>query len=1372
MKLKNFIFSIFCVCAFLLTGRDAYAQRDTTFNETGAVSPWVVPCSVTSITVDMAGAQGGSGGGTGGRVQCTYSTTPGTTLYIYVGGAGASAGSAAAGGFNGGGNAGAANSGSVGSGGGGASDIRVGGMALANRVIIAGGGGGINTVNNTPGAGGDTIGGNSSSTGNGCIATYATGGTQSAGGLDATSSGVCCTFIATPDGSLGLGANGAGPSSPCNGGDGGGGGGGGYFGGGGGGGYASGAGGSSFTDANSTNVIHTQGYQSGNGYVTISWNGPAELTGIVSVSNVTCNNATNGSAAIAVSGGITPYTYSWTGGNTTNSVTGLSAGTYVITVTDSCGITLSASAIITQPNTISITAADSMSVSCNGGNNGIAKSTLSGGTSPFTYLWSDANSQATATATGLVAGTYTVTVTDSCGGSSSASVIIGQPNALSIIAADSMNVSCNGGNNGIAKSTLSGGTSPYIYVWSDANSQATATATGLVAGTYTVTVTDSCGASSSASVIIGQPNALSASATVNTNVSCNGGNDGSATASNSGGTSPFTYLWSDANSQATANATGLIAGTYTVTVSDSCGATASASVTITAPTGLTIVTNVTANVSCNGGNNAIATVTASNGGVPYTYLWSDNSSQTTATATGLSAGTYTITVNDMCSSTATASVTITQPLTALGVTASTVSNVTCNGGINGETTSTATGGTTPYTYLWSGGGGSSATATDLSAGTYTVNVTDNNGCTASASTTVTQPTALIVTAYVSSNITCHGDNNGIASSFVNGGVSPYTYLWSDASSQATPSATGLSAGTYTLTVTDSNGCFTTATTILTQPVTLRVTASVTANVNCNGEDNGSASSVVTGGTSPYNYSWSDPNLQVTQSATGLSAGSYTVNIIDNNGCTASAAITITQPLAALNVTVSITSNVNCNGGNNGIASSVVTGGTNPYTYTWSVGGTSATVSNLSAGTYTLNVLDFHGCSNSASVTITEPAAALSLSAIVTANVTCNAGDNGSAVSIVNGGTGPYTYAWAPAGGNNATASDLSAGTYTLTTTDNHGCTASASIAITQPLTALNVSAVPTASVTCNGGSNGSATSSVNGGVSPYTYSWSVGGTTASINNLSAGTYVLTVEDFNGCTNSVNVTIMQPSILSVAAAITNNVACNGGSDGLATSNVSGGVSPYTYAWAPAGGNASVASDLSAGTYTVTITDNHGCTNTAAVNVTQPAAISIVTNSRPDGGSNDGSAWVHVSGGYGPYHYSWSPGGGATDSIYGKTHGTYCCTITDANGCTSSACVDIKYNLGVDNIASNSAQINVYPNPNNGQFTIQSSVVNGTASVEIYNILGKEIYTSSLNAGKNRNTTINIGNQPNGIYLYRVISNEDGSQLGDGKIILQK
>ncbi|HXB12369.1 MAG TPA: PKD domain-containing protein [Bacteroidia bacterium] len=444
----------------------------------------------------------------------------------------------------------------------------------------------------------------------------------------------------------------------------------------------------------------------------------------------------------------------------------------------------------------------------------------------------------------------------------------------------------------------------------------------------------------------------------------------------------------------------------------------------------------------------------------------------------------------------------------------------------------------------------------------------------------------------------------------------------------------------------------------------------TINPTC-GNNNGSIVIGVAGGSGPYTYVWS-PAVSTSASATGLSAGSYTITVNGTGGGCNTASITVNLTTTVLNVVATVSTNDLCTNSTNGSGTSVTTGGTGPYTYAWTPsGGTNANVSGLTAGTYTITSTDINGCTGSASITITAPPALTTT--ITGVNIKCNGASTGSATVTAGGGTPGYKYSWAPAGGTNATASNLSATTYTVTVTDANGCTATASIALTQP-TALNVTATITAP-SC-GGSNGSATANPTGGTPGYKYAWApVGGTNATATGLSAATYTVTVTDANGCTQTATAVVAASSTLTTIITAT-NVLCGGGNTGTATAVPNGGTTPYTYLWTPVGQTNQTATGLTAGSYTLTVTDAIGCTATASVTLTQPTPITLLSAGFPVtcNGGDDGQATVIPAGGTTPYTYLWS-GGTTNANADDLTATTYTITVTDANGCSATATASV-------------------------------------------------------------------------------------------------
>ena len=529
-----------------------------------------------------------------------------------------------------------------------------------------------------------------------------------------------------------------------------------------------------------------------------------------------------------------------------------------------------------------------------------------------------------------------------------------------------------------------------------------------------------------------------------------------------------------------------------------------------------------------------------------------------------------------------------------------------------------------------------------------------------------------------------------------------------ASSTFVVSPTGSSTTYY---VRGEGGCVTPGTCgSITINVNPALTASISSqtNVACNGGTNGAATVTPSGGTSPYTYSWS-PSGITTATATGLAAGTYTVIVTDANNCDASTSVTITEPATTLSLTASSQTNVACNGGANGAAAvNTATGGAGGYTYNWTPGNPTGdgtpSVTGLTAGTWTCTVTDVNGCTASQNFTITQPTA-LSLTPSSQTNVACNGGANGAAaVNTATGGVGPYTYNWTPGnptGDGTPSVTGLTAGTWTCTVTDANACTTSVNFTISQP-TALALTPSSQTNVACNGGSNGAATvNTATGGAGGYTYNWTPGNPTGdgtpSVTGLTAGTWTCTVTDANACTTSVNFTITQPTALSLTPSSQTNVACNGGSNGAATVNTAtGGAGGYTYNWTPGnptGDGTPSVTGLSAGTWTCTVTDANACTTSVNFTITQPTALSLTpssqTNVACNGGANGAAAVNTATGGAGGYTYNWTPGnptGDGTPSVTGLTAGTWTCTVTDANACTTSVNFTISQPTAIDNTIS--------------------------------------------------------------------------------------
>ncbi|MCB1715851.1 MAG: HYR domain-containing protein, partial [Candidatus Competibacteraceae bacterium] len=954
---------------------------------------------------------------------------------------------------------------------------------------------------------------------------------------------------------------------------------------------------------------------------------------------------------------------------TTSTASGLSAGGYTVTVTDANGCEAVKSITIEDPSGLELTVLDVTDETCAENNDGTATVSASGGTAPYSYLWSDG--QTGIAATGLSAGTYTVTVTDAGGCEAVQTVVIGEPTPVLAEVIFSMDVSCYGAADGSATVNATGGTTPYTYVWS--NGATTAMATGLAAGvTYTVTVTDASGCEATAGVTLAEPAELTALIESSTDVSCYGGADGTATVKPQGGTEPYTFMWSNGSTDKTV--TGLGAGTYTAMVIDANGCIATTVVAIDEPSdAVTITFSNLQDADCAGSMDGQATAAASGGVAPYDFVWSTgqvNQNTTTSVATNLSAGSYTVTVTDANGCENIASITIGDP-NGLMLTVMNVDHEACQGDNDGSATVSALGGTAPYTYLWSNGQ-TGPVANNLSAGTYTVTVTDANICEAVQTVVVDEPTPVIATIISSEDVSCHGDNDGTATVDVTGGIGGYTYAWSNGATTAT--ATGLNAGlTYTVTVTDANGCETTAGITLDEPDELTAFIAGSTDVNClNGAD-GTATVHAQGGTAPYIYAWN--NGSADQTATSLSAGTYTVIVTDANGCMVTTSVTIDEPVTSVSVAISNVMNPDCQGNMDGTATATASGGIGGYAYLWSNGQTTATATNLTAGTYMVTATDANGCEAVATIVLTDPNG---LVAIVTGtvDVSCNGDNDGAAAITAFGGSAPYTYQWplSAGGQTGAIVSGLSAGQHLVTVTDAGGCQAVVLVDIDEP-TDIIAEVILTTDETCYGSHDGTARVFATGGIPPYRYLWSNGQSSALATGLSGGIlYTVTVTDDHNCTTTTSVTVGQSSMPLMASGVGIDAGCYGETDGSIQLTVVGGTAPYSYNW----DNAPDVEDpngLGAGNYYVTVTDSEGCTTSfGPVSVSQPTQVAVSIDNIIDAscaGDMSGRATVSASGGSGPYHFAWSTGQENSNAISSTamnlSAGAYSVTVTDINGC---------------------------------------------------------------------------------------------------------
>ena len=1011
---------------------------------------------------------------------------------------------------------------------------------------------------------------------------------------------------------------------------------------------------------------------------------PSNILPNAQFTNITCNGLNNGTATSLPSGGVPSYDYLWTGPGgpySTQSIGPLSAGQYIVTVTDTNGCIGKDTVNITNPVPLTVVASPT-NASCGTICDGTALATPSGGTPGYSYLWdANAGSQITQTATGLCAGTYTVTVTDTNGCTAQDTTVI--TNIVTIIITPSIiGISCNGLCDGTALAIPSGGVGPYTFVWSTGtitNYPDSSYADSLCPGWVSVTVTDANGCASTDSVNMPiAPPVLFPNGSIDQLVSCNGACDAMVSSSPTGGTPPYVITWDvpDINNVCPPSAT--------VTVTDSNGCIQSETLNIPEPT-LIVPNDVVVNVACNGNSTGSITLAPTGGtGGTYTYVWIPNVSSGPG-ALNLPAGPYQITITDSNGCFIDVFDTITQPLALtsmpIGI------DISCNGACDGIEGVIVNGGTLPYTYSWAPNGQNNDSIFNLCPPflTNTVTVIDSNGCITSQTITITEPAALFANV-TGTPIGCSAVCDGTALSTPSGGIGSYSYQWSANASPnplTNPGIINLCEDTFTVVVTDDNGCSANGSYIVTAPSLLNVTLDST-NVTCNGADDGTGTVTPIGGTPPYSYSWVGGcliGLNTDSTVTGLCPGIYTVTVTDSNNCTFVGSINITEPLPIDDNEQIIPANC---GVSDGSIVMFPTGGTPGYSHSWSNGVSGPSNPNLGAGFYTDTITDAQGCVAIFTIGVSNPTGPEGVTATVN-DATCNGACDGSLNVIGIGGTPPYTYAWTsiPSGGpyaNDSTLTGLCAGDYFLTLTDFSNCVLATTVVVGEA-SAISANSTFT-NATCNGTCDGTASVTPTGGTPPYTYVWSHDGSTASsASGLCIGPVNVTITDYNSCTTVVNFNITSPNLLSVSSTTT-DASCNGTCDGTATTTPLGGTAPYTYQWNdPLSQATATATGLCVGTYIVTVTDFNGCSTNDTVNINEPSLIvdnAVITPATC--GSNNGAINVSLSsGGTGVHTYLWQTPpvvGFVTPIVNGLPAGTYVLEITDANGCMQSFLIPVS------------------------------------------------------------------------------------------------
>ena len=986
---------------------------------------------------------------------------------------------------------------------------------------------------------------------------------------------------------------------------------------------------------------------------------------------------------------------------------------------------------------------------------------------------------------------------------------------LQALVSGNMNI-CNGSSDGEAVGFGLGGTPGYSYEWFDATYASFSlddTASGLSSGSYYLEVTDANGCDTFTSVqVIAPQTALSGSPQV-FGVVCKGDSTGMVIGDAQGSWAPYQYYWlsstGDTLKEPINDSTftssrdtlfDLSVGTYALHVYDSKDCSVSYSLNVGEPATSLSIDNMAVidSIACYGDSIGKARLYASGGMPNYAYLW-DNG-ETGIIANALTSGWHTVSLTDDWGCKILDSIYIFEN-PEIQSQISTTQNISCYGDTNGIAWIESVGGIPAYTYFWSNGqisfpGSVSDTASGLLHGSYYVTTRDVLGCEVVDSIYISEPEPLSMEASELDGVDCYGAADGLAYATALGGTPPYTFVW-DSGQWIGDTINTLTSGLHTVVVTDAKGCSATDTILTHQPteLTIAIDDSLTVLAYCIGVNTASLTGVASGGTPGYTYEWDDNtvNPQTTATASSLSVGVYTITVTDTEGCTASD----TRDIDTLTVTMDaeVTSliqyfggnDVSCFGYNDGEAYAESDGGHYPYTYQWygpnGFNSADSIIYNLYAGTYSVTIRDSNNCMVNGSIVITEPDY-IYFTTLGATDESCLGAYNGEVQIDIIGGVAPYTaIATDTTTGNIITSlmnndsivPGICSGTYTLTVTDANGCLSSLinggvnqQTINTSVFTTANIDPATITDVLCNGAATGSLqvlSPDTNAG---YTYSWenmsdpgiSIS-TTTQASNLIAGTYALYAhysdgnnlnQNYEGCTTLDTVSIYEEDAIHSTGVIT-DVDCYGEATGSIDSITAfGGIQPYASQWNPGGQN----SNLTAGTYTLTITDFNNCQEVDTFEVSQPQALSASVS------QDSQSGYVLTAnppnGGTAPFSYSWREQsysaihlqGGVTYTVI--DYGVYYVIVTDANGCvTESNSFAYEEVTSVED-ALTTLSISIYPNPFIQQTTVDFGRVIKQATISVVDVYGKQIESYLIsNATKH---ILKRNNKASGIYFVEI------------------